>query len=360
MRSKSTKAVALLAVAIVMLAGAAAFLAARGGGGDGSLYEVVDYAGNRIKLEEAPKRIVTLDAKMTEMVCELGLTSNVVGVTSDDGVHDVSDFIYGLDFDIGYPTQLKEQIRSGKTALIGGVTNWTTDQVIKADPDLVVFENSANNLNKMKMLQDMGITCLVASNTYDRVGVIYDNMELLGKALGRSDRAKMFNDGMAEAVEYIYGRCKGFEGRDVVMISAPGGTLYAYGSSNLKHVVLRSLGCTTRMAGDATGIVTVENVLEYQPDVIILDPMGKTTDMSALKRQFESDPLWADVKALRGGEIYYLEYAPFQATGYTTHHFVHGIALMAAIVFDELGVDVPQLVEGEKYLGYVSWINRRD
>ncbi len=351
----------MIAIAIVIVvAGVAAFFVLnKNDKEDNTLYEVIDAAGNKIKLDTVPERIITLDARMTEMVCELGLTSNVIGVTSDNGVHDVTNFIYGMDFDIGYPDALKTRIADGKTALVGTVTGWTTDQVIKANPDLVVFQNTANNLTKMKMLQEIGITCLVTNNNYNSVDVIYENMELLGKALGKSDRAEKFNSSMEQIVDYIYETCNGFDSKDVIMISAPGSALYAYGASNLKHVVLRELGCTTKMAGSATGVVTVENVLNYQPDVIIFDPMGVTMNMTTLKNQLESDPLWADVKAMQNKEVYYLEYAPFQATGYTTHHFVHGIALMATIVFDELGVEVPQLVEDDKYLNYIEWLDRK-
>lgn len=140
------------------------------------------------------------------------------------------------------------------------------------------------------------------------------------------------------------------------MISYTGGNFYAYAESNLKHVVLRELGCTTNMAGSATGVVTVEHILEYQPDVIIIDPMGQTSDMTQLKADIESDPLWADVLALQNNDIYYLEYNAYQCTGYYSHHFVHGIALMACIVFDEFGSNIPNLVPGDTYVEYLAWI----
>ena len=360
MQAGTTKIIAIVVAIVIVVAGVAVFFTMRNNGEDTTLYEIEDAAGNRIKLDTVPERIVSLDARTTEILCELGLTSNLVGVTSDAGVHDVTDFIYGFDFDIGYPTELLSQIASGKTKLVGPVMSWTTDNVLNSNPDLVVFQDSANNMTKMKMLQEMNITCLVLSGTYDSVEVIYENMELAGKALGKSDRAELFNNTMKDIVDYIYKTCNGFKQKDVIMISAPGAALYAYASSNLKHVVLRDLGCTTKMAGQVTGIVTVENVLNFQPDVIILDPMGMTMDMSNLKKQFEADPLWADTVAMKNNNIYYLEYASYQATGYTTHHFVHGIALMATIVFDELGVDVPQLVEGDKHLSYITWLDKKD
>lgn len=354
------KIVVIIVATAIIIGGAAAFLViSHNDKEDNTLYEIVDAANNKIKLEKVPERIVSLDAVTTEAVCELGLVSNIVGVTSDAGVHDVTNFIYGMNFDIGYPDQLKAQIANGKTTLVGSYSSWTTDQVMMSNPDLVIIPGTANNLNKMALLQEMGITCLVVNNAYNSINVIYENMMLLGKALGKSDRAEMFVDSMKRVVEHIYSTCKGFEGKDVIVIGCWGTTLYAYNTSHLRHVILREMGCTTKMAGDATGVVTVENVLEHQPDVIIIGAVEASTNISVVKKMFESDPLWGEVKAMKTGQIYYLEYPCTQATSYTSPHIVHGIALMATIVFDEIGIDVPQLVEGEKYLDYISWIDKK-
>ncbi len=348
----------MAAVAIVVIA-AAVCITALGGDEkeDDTLYEVVDAAGNKIKLDSVPERIVSMDAISTEMLCELGLVDRIVGVQSNEGVFDVTDFIYGFDFDINYPDALKERIDSGAVQKLGKTTSWTYEGVMNAEPDLVVFGTSSKNLEKMAQLQQSHIDCIVidsASSLED----IYDNMTLLGKALGKSDVAERFNTAMQDIVEKIFEKCKGYEGKDVVMASYVSGKMYCYGADNLKHAILRELGCTTDMAGKATGVVTVENFLEKQPDMIIFDPMGDSDTMAGLKESLESDPLWADCKALKNGDIYYLEYQAFQATGYFSHHFVHGIGLMAAIVFEEIGADVPSIVPSETYTDYLKWIEK--
>ena len=359
MKTGNTKLLVTFVAAVIIIAGTLTIYSTMSRNGeDMTLYEVVDGAGNKIALDEVPERIVSMDAISTEMLCELGFTKNIVGVSSNEGVHNVTDFIYGLGFDIWYPNELLDQIAKGKTVLVGSSTQWTTDQVLNCNPDLVVFSSTANNIAKMKALQEMGITCIVSFNPVEEIETIYSNMEILGKALGKSDRAKQFNDGMREIVEFIYETCNGFEGKDVIMVSAPGTAYYAYGETNLKHVVLRAMGCTTNMAGTATGIVTAEHFLQKQPDIIIFDPMGNTMNMSTLKETLEADPLWSDVNAMKNNKAYYLEYSVYQASGYYSHHFVHGIAMMATIVFEELNVEVPQLVEDDRYLDYISWLDR--
>jgi len=360
LQPNSVKIIVVIVAIAVIASGVAVYLADNNNDkGDKRLYEVTDLAGNKIKFDSVPERIITLNALTTEAMCELGLTSNIVGVTSDAGVHDVTNFIYGMDFDIEYPDQLKAQIKSGKTALVGPVVSWTTDQVMIHNPDVVIFQNSADNLNKMRLLQDMGVTCIVTNNTYDSVNVIYDNMELLGKAFGKSDRAQLFNNSMKEALEHIYTTCKGFEGKDVITCnSSSGGPIYAYSHGLLRHAILREMGCTTNMAGAATGIVTAENFLEYQPDVIIIGTFGSIESVVALKNKMESDPLWAEVKAMQNGEVYFTDYPCTQTSSYTSHHLVHGIALLATIVFDDIGINVPQLVEEKDYLNYISWVDQ--
>lgn len=320
-----------------------------------TFYEVTDAAGNTLKFDSVPSRIVSMDAISTEMLCELGLLDNIVGVQSNEGVFDVTNFIYGFDFDINYPDALNAKIAAGGIQKVGKTTSWAYEGVMNADPDLVVFAKSTKNLEKMAQLQQSGVKCIVIASA-SSLDDIYNNMTLLGKALGKADTAEKFNTAMQSVVSKIFDKCKGFEGKDVLMVSYVSNKMYAYSESNLKHVILRELGCTTNGAGSATGVITVENILEKKPDIIIFDPMGDYDTMASLKSSIESDPLWADCKALKNNDIYYLEYQAFQATGYFSHHFVHGIGLMAAIVFDGLGADVPNIVPGATYTDYLKWI----
>ncbi len=319
---------------------------------------VTDCAGNVISFTQMPERIVSMDAKSTEILCELGLIDYIVGVQSDEGVFESTDFIYGFDFDINYPDELIKRVDAGTIGKYGPTSSWTYEEVMNAHPDVVVFNSSAKNLEKMKQLQEVGVTCIVLHGTADFTSLepIYDNMSILGKAFGQTATAEKFNMALKEVTDKIFKTCSSYKGKDVVMISYTGGKMYAYGETNMKHAILRMLGCTTDMVtGLSTAVTTVEAVLQAQPDVIIFDPMGKTSSMTQLKKDIESDPLWADVNALKNNEIYYLEYNAFQSTGYWSHHFVHGIALMATIVFDEIDVDIPNVVPNE-YTEYIKWV----
>ncbi len=354
----------IIAVVVIVIVAVGAYFALGNGNDKGDsapdFQSVTDCAGNVISFTEMPERIVSMDAKSTEILCELGLIDRIVGVQSDEGVFESTNFIYGFDFDIHYPDELIKRVEAGTIGKYGTTTLWTYEEVMNAHPDVVVFNSSAKNLDKMKQLQEVGVTCIVlhASADFTSLDPIYDNMSILGKAFGQTATAEKFNTALKEVTDKIFKACSGYKGKDVVMISYTGGKMYAYGETNMKHAILRQMGCTTNMVtGLSTGVTTVEAVLQAQPEVIIFDPMGKTSDMTQLKKDIEADPLWAETKALQNNDIYYLEYNAFQSTGYWTHHFVHGIALMATIVYDELNKDVPNIVPNE-YTGYIKWVDK--
>ena len=361
MASKTIALVVVAVVAVAAVAGAAILIMNNNKGE--SPQAITDCAGNEIKFDKIPTRIVSMNALCTEILCELGLIDNIVGVQSDAGVFDVTNFIYGIDIDINYPDELKERIASGQIKQVAKTTGWTYEQVMSVNPDLVVFNKNASNLKVMELLQDSGVTCLVihdASNDYTSLDPIYDNMDMLGKAFGKTSISDNYNKQMKETVEKIKAKCNGYKGKTVEFLSywEGNGKLYAYGSKNMKTSTAKDLGCTCKLAGDlGSAAITVENVLESNPDVIIVGPASSTDSMTSIKATLEADPLWSSLKAVQNNQVYYIEYNANQSLSYWTHHYIHGIALIAAIIFDEMNIDVPSTVTNANYLNYIKWVD---
>ena len=198
------------------------------------------------------------------------------------------------------------------------------------------------------------------STDFINLDPIYNNMDMLGKAFGKTSISDNYNKQMKETVQKIEDKCKGFKAKSVEFLSyyELKDSLYAYGETNMKTATARQLGCTQTMGpGKGSMQVTIENVLEVNPDVLIVGPASSTDNMSNIKTKLEADPLWSSLKAVQNGKVYFIEYNANQSLSYWTHHYIHGIALIAAIIFDELNVNVPSLVKNTEYLNYIKWVN---
>ena len=360
MASKVVALVVVAVVAVAAIAGAAIFIL----GNQGEKPQAItDCAGNEIKFDSVPTRIASMNALSTEIICELGLIDNLVAVQSDAGVFDVTDFIYGIDIDINYPAELKKRIADGTIKQVAKTTGWTFDQVMTANPDLVVFNKNTSNLKVMAQLQEAGVTCLVTHDTgsdFTSLDPIYNNMDMLGKAFGKTSISDNYNKQMKETVKKITDKCSTYtKGKSVEFLSYWEGnhTLYAYGEKNMKTATARELGCKQVMGeGKGSMAVTIENVLEVDPDVLIVGPASSTDNMQSIKTTLSADPLWSELKAVKNNHVYFIEYNANQSLSYWTHHYIHGIALIAAIIFDEMGVNVPSVVTNADYLNYIKWV----
>src|SRR4051794_2309506 len=76
--------------------------------------------GNEVEIEAAPKRIVTLTPSNTEIVYELGLGEEIIGVSDNDT----------------YPEDVQTKER------VGGM-EFNVEKIISLEPDLVLAHDSA-------------------------------------------------------------------------------------------------------------------------------------------------------------------------------------------------------------------------
>lgn len=93
--------------------------------------EVVDQIGRKITINEPPHRIVSLVPSITELICDLGLEENLVGVTK---------------FCV-HPNHLRET-----TSVVGGTKNVSAKKVKDLQPDLILANKEENTEDTVKKL----------------------------------------------------------------------------------------------------------------------------------------------------------------------------------------------------------------
>lgn len=109
---------------------------------------IVDDLNNKITLNHAPKKVVSLAPSLTEMIYELGMGEKLVGNT-----------IY-----CDYPEEAK------KVSKVGDLLNVDAEKVLMLKPDLVFVTIEGNTQESYKKLKDLGINVFV-SNPRDYKGI---------------------------------------------------------------------------------------------------------------------------------------------------------------------------------------------
>ncbi|MEM8962384.1 MAG: helical backbone metal receptor [Acidobacteriota bacterium] len=127
--------------------------------------EITDQLGRVIRVPEAPTRLISLCPSTTETLFALGVGANVVGRTN-----------YCI-----HPVGEVETVAS-----IGGTKRVKIDNVAALEPDLVISVREENVEGQIDTLAERWPVCVLDPVDVDSAIV---SIELLGRAIGRSDAA---------------------------------------------------------------------------------------------------------------------------------------------------------------------------
>ncbi len=133
-------------------------------------FELTDQIGNVHTFTEAPKRILSLVPSQTELLCALGLSSYIVGVTK---------------FCV-HPQNIRKSAK-----VVGGTKQLSYEKIDELEPDLVICNKEENTAQIVNALQDL---CTIwVTDIYN----IADNNQMIsdfGKIFDVENKAKMLVD----------------------------------------------------------------------------------------------------------------------------------------------------------------------
>lgn len=244
---------------------------------------IKDATGEKVTIEEQPKRIVTLIPSNTEVVFALGLGKKVVGVSDNDN----------------YPEETKEIEK------VGGM-EMNTELIVSLKPDLVLAHaSSAHNSNEgLQQLKDAGIDVLVVNDaqSFDEV---YESIDMIGQATGEHDKAKEIVANMKTKLKEIQEKAKSVkdEERKTVLVEvSPSPDIYTPGKNTFMNEMLNIISAENAAAElDGWAKIDEESMIAANPDVIITtygyytkDPVSEVTGRKG----------WEDVAAVKDGQVF--------------------------------------------------------
>jgi iron complex transport system substrate-binding protein len=244
---------------------------------------VKDAIDEDIIIEDKPEKIISLIPSNTEVVYALENGDAIVGVT---------------DFD-NYPEEAMSKEK------IGGM-EINIEKMISLKPDLVLAHESTADSTKagLQQLKDAGIDVVVVNDAQSFDGV-YESIEMIGKAIGESEKASELVDTMKNSFAELKKQAEAIkpeEQKTVFVEVSPAPEIYTAGKNTFINEMLELIGAKNA-AGDMEGWAKVdqEAIVERNPDAVVTT-YGYYTENTVelvLGRQG-----WENVKAVKGQQVF--------------------------------------------------------
>ena len=230
-------------------------------------------------LERNPDYIVTINAPVTRVVALQPADCEIIYALG------AGDMVVGRGEYCDSPAEVLDvpSVQSGYD------TN--TEQIIALEPQVLFMSTMAQSEEQIQALEAAGVA-VVVSETTDIQGV-YSAIEMIGKALGKEDKASALVDEMKTCFADIAAKSEGDGTKTVYFEVSP----LQYG---LWTAVIGLKNCFDDVEGWAS--ISEEQVLERNPDYIVTITMyfgeGPTPTEELLAR-----PGWENVTAIKNAAI---------------------------------------------------------
>jgi iron complex transport system substrate-binding protein len=229
--------------------------------------EVLDDAGDTLRLDRPARRVVSLIPASTELLFAIGAGSSLVGRTSY----------------CDYPAAAKA------VPDLGDGIKPSIEAVLAQRPDLVVLYNSGQNAAIAGRLRELGIPAVRlntdALSSVDRVARILGT--LTGHKPGADSMAAVFDTALAAATRPIHGD------RPKILLLVWEQPPMTIGRGSFLHELVERAGGRNLFADvtASSGVVSIEAVAARNPDLIFTTAEGPAA--------FASRPEWQVVPAIR-------------------------------------------------------------
>ncbi|MGA6992854.1 MAG: cobalamin-binding protein [Candidatus Deferrimicrobiaceae bacterium] len=236
-----------------------------------------DDRGVTVRLDEPPRRVVSLAPNLTEIVYLLGREDLLVGVTRF----------------CNFPA------RAAALPRVGGIVDPDIERIVAANPDLVLCTTDGNPKERVRVLEAMGIPCFAVGP--QDLAAVFLTIERVGKLLGVPGKGRREADALRARAERVSREKRIPSPRVLFVVSTS--PIIAAGNGTFLDELVRIPGgrnAAGRLAGRYPRL-SVEDLIAAGPDIILVAGMtgveGFSPDVSR----------WAEVPAFRNGDVVTLD-----------------------------------------------------
>lgn len=210
---------------------------------------VTDAMEHEVVIEEQPERIISLIPSNTEILFELGLDEQIVGVTDIDTYPEAAT--------------TKEKV---------GSMEFDFEKIIALEPDVVFSHESAMGVSEagLEQLRSAGIEVYVVDDAAD-FEETYDTIEDIAEITNTQPKADEIVTAMQQQVEEIEGKLADVEAKRVFVENSDVPEIYTAGANTFMDEML-SMVKAENVAATNEGWypISAEEIITQNPDVIIV------------------------------------------------------------------------------------------
>ena len=242
---------------------------------------IVDDLDREVTIEKLPQRIISLAPSNTEILYALGLEDRIVGVT------DYCD----------YPEAAKAKPR------VAGYVTPDLEKIVLLEPDLILAE-SIHEKTVLPALEKLGLTVIVMSAT--SIDAVLRDIALIGQINGKSRSATELIEDMKRRINAVTAKTENLapEERPRVMYACWHAPIWTLGRNTFIDDLIHKAGGINIFADDfeKSRVVSLEAIIEENPQVIIVSGMGTTGDL--VYNNIKKESRLAGIDAIRTDRVY--------------------------------------------------------
>ena len=263
-------------------------------------------------------RVVSLLPSATEVVYALGVEP--VGVSHECDHPPAANGKPAVNRSRVDPTatsaEIDDQVQEAEDS--GGVYEVDRETLAGLDPDLVVSQGicdvcAVDEVRVREAVADLGLDCEVLTTDPHSLEDVFGDIERIGAALDREDRAREVVADLRTRVERVEQRAAGLERPRTAVLDWVDPAMVA---GHWIPGMVASAGGAYGMAdpGERSQPREWADIREYDPEVLVVSPCGFEVDQTVrdLPALTERDG-WAELTAVREGRVYVVD----------GHHYVN-------------------------------------
>ena len=281
-----------------------------GDGGDGSSPEtVVDMADREVEVPGTIERVMGLGPTGLRQVCQMGAAEMVVGVEENE---------HGWSREIPY-NMANPQFQD--LPVIGPQFGGEPELIAREDPDVIFYRSNREDAADLQAKTNIPVFLVEQGDMGPNRNVIYESWRMIGKVLGKQDRAETLIDYIETSITDLNERTKDTPDSQKLE-SYAGGVSHRgpQGLNSTKAPFPPLEWVNAKFAAEEFDLensdrdrlkiqVSREKILEWDPEVIFVDLANLETVREDVKKNTE----YQDLNALQNDRVY----------GYHPYHQYH-------------------------------------
>ncbi|MEO3947752.1 ABC transporter substrate-binding protein [Gorillibacterium sp. CAU 1737] len=275
--------------------------------------------------DKAPERIMANTRPAAELLLRLGLGDKIVGVGANFGAPDKA-----VEADYAKLNILSDDY-VGKEVTLG------------TNPDLVfgrggLYDNADWGVGTVDSLNGMGIKTYVLESSIPggTYASIYKDIENVGKIFNVKEKADAFIQELKTRQEAIAAKLAGIKEQKTFVylhMSDPNQVyVYAAGTESFFNDVFKMVKLNNAYE-NVDGEVSVEKLIETNPDVLIIPNWGSSPSPEDIKKALYANKQLAGMKAIQTKQIYAVDFNYMFGYSYNT---IDGMELLAKDMYPDL------------------------